>query len=56
MGQGPLYPFLKMSLMVYCDFEKGSQNQHFQSTLLLGRDGVHKKSRFFIMLTILDDP
>ena len=25
--------FSKMSFLVHCDFEKGSQNQHFQSTL-----------------------
>ena len=34
--------FYKMSLMVHCYFEKGSQNQQFQSTLLGGRVG-HKK-------------
>ena len=29
---------LKMSFMVHCSFEKGSQNQHFRSTLFVGRD------------------
>ena len=32
-----------MSFMVHCDFEKVSQNQHFQSTLLVGREGVTKR-------------
>ena len=51
--------FFKMSFMVYCDFEKGSQNQHFQSTLLVVREGFTKKSTLctlLIMLTIVDDP
>ena len=49
----------KMSLMGHCDFEKGSQNKHFQGTLLVGREGVTKKSTLYsllTMLTILDDP
>ena len=29
--------FLKMTFMVHCNFKKGSQNQYFQSTLLVGR-------------------
>ena len=33
----------------HCDFEKGFQNQHFQSTLLVGR----KKVTLLAMLTIL---
>ena len=28
----------KSHLYVHCDFEKGSQNQHFQSTLLVGKE------------------
>ena len=47
-----------MSFMVHCDFEKWSQNQHLQSTLLVGREGFTEKSTLctlLIMLTILDD-
>ena len=43
--------------MGHCDSGKGSQNQHFQSTLLVG--GVTKNSNpctLLIMLTILGDP
>ena len=29
--------------MVHSDFENGSQNQHFQSTILVGREGVTKE-------------
>ena len=32
-----------MSFMEHCYSEKGSQNQHFQSTLLVGREGVTKE-------------
>ena len=47
--------------MVHCYFENGSQNQHFQSALSVGREGAIKKSTgalctFLIMLTILDEP
>ena len=35
--------FSKMLLMVHCDFEKGSRNQHFQSTLLVERERVTKE-------------
>ena len=45
--------YLKMSFMVNCDFEKGSQNT------LVWREGVKKQStlcRFLIMLTSMDDP
>ena len=31
--------FSKMSFMWHCDFEKENQNQHFPSTLLVGRKG-----------------
>ena len=41
---------------MHCDFQKASRNQHFQSTLLVGREGVTKNSTLLIMLTILDDP
>ena len=58
-GSRAVVRFLKLSLMVHCHFEKGSQNQHFQNTLLEGREGVTKKSilcTLLIMLTILEDP
>ena len=45
--------------MADCDLEKGSQNQHFSSTPLVGSEGVTKKSTLctlLIMLIILDDP
>ena len=29
--------------MVHCDFEGGSQNQHFESILSVGKEGSHKK-------------
>ena len=45
--------FFKMSLMVHRDFEKGSRNQNFQSTLLGGREGVTKKSTLCTLLTML---
>ena len=51
--------FSKMSFMMHCHFEKRSQNQHFQSNLLVGREEGTKKSilcTLLIMLTILDDP
>ena len=47
----------KMLLMAHCDFEKGSKNQHFQSTLLVGRgDKKITLCTLLTMLTILDDP
>ena len=51
--------FSKMSFMLHFDFEKGQgyQNQHFQITLLVGREGVTKKSTLctlLMMLTIID--
>ena len=58
MGSTAAVQFLKMSFMGHCDFEKTSQNQHFQSTLSAGR-GSQKKSTLctlLIMLTILDNP
>lgn len=30
--------------MVHCDFENGSKTQHFQGTLLVGREGVTNNS------------
>ena len=57
-GSTAAVPFLKMSFMGHCDFEKTSQNQHFQRTLSAGR-GSQKKSTLctlMIMLTILDNP
>ena len=35
--------FSKMSFLVHCDFEKGYQNQHFQSTILLRKERVKKE-------------
>ena len=32
-----------MSFLVHCDFEKGYQNQHFQSTILLRKERVKKE-------------
>ena len=57
-GQGPMYAFEKMSFMVHCDFQKGSQNQHFLSTLLVGREVERKGGGYncTLELTILDDP
>ena len=40
-GSRATVQFLKMSFMGHCNFE-GSQNQHFQSILLLGR-GLQKE-------------
>ena len=43
--------------MGHCDFEKGSRNQHFQSTPLVGRKGQNSSlCTLLIMFTILDDP
>ena len=36
--------FLNVFNNVHCYSEKGSQNQHFQSTLLVGKEGTQKKS------------
>ena len=44
---------------MHCNFEKGCPNQHFQNTLLVGRERVTQKSTLgtlLMMLTILDDP
>ena len=35
-----------MLLMMHCDFEKGSQNQHFQSTLGRGSGGVGEQKEY----------
>ena len=47
-----------MSFMVHCDLEKGYRDEHFQSTLLVEREGGNTKDdcTLLIMLTILDDP
>ena len=34
--------FKKKSFTVHCDLQKGSQNQHFQCTLLVGREVTKK--------------
>ena len=57
MGQGPPYVFQKCCL--WCIAILGSQNKDFQSSILLGREGVTKNSTLLtllIMLTIQDDP
>ena len=43
-----------MSFMVHCNFEKGSQNQHFQSTILVGRED-HKKGYSVYALDNVDN-
>ena len=49
--------FSKMLFIVHCCFEKGSQNQHLQSIVLVGNEGGgHKKSTLCMFLIILDDP
>ena len=51
--------FSEMLFLGQCDFEKGSQNQHFQNTLLVGRERVTKNNTLctlLIMLTIRDNP
>ena len=50
--------FLKMSFMVHCDFDNGYRNQHFQSTLLVGRERSQKESTLCTLLkmfTVLDE-
>ena len=44
-----------MSFMGHCDFEKGSQNQHFQSTLLVGKEGVTQKEYSVYALDNVDN-
>ena len=39
--------------VVHCDFVKGSQNQHFQSTPLVVREAVAKKSALTTLLIML---
>ena len=41
-----------MSFMVHCDFDQGSKNQDFESTLLVGREGITKMSTLCALLTI----
>ena len=41
--------------MGHCDFEKGSRNQHFQSTLLVRRQGGHKKEYSVYALDYVDN-
>ena len=58
-GSRAVARFRKMSFLVHCDFEKGSQYQHFQSYSFSREGGGHKKSTLctlLIMLTIVDDP
>ena len=53
------YDFPKQQYSINCDFEKGSQNQHYQSTILVWREGATKKTTLctlLILLIILDDP
>ena len=49
--------FSKMLFKVHRGFEKGYQNQHFQSIVLVGNEGGgHKKCTLCMFLIILDDP
>ena len=43
--------FLKMSFMVHCYFEEGSRNQHFQSTIFVGREFTQKSSLCMLLKT-----
>ena len=45
-----------MLFMVHCDFEKVSKNQNFQSTPLVGTEGVTKKSTVCTLLIMLKNP
>ena len=40
---------------MHCNFEKGSRNQHLQSTLLVGREGVTKKDNSVYALDNVDN-
>ena len=42
VSQRQQYTLKKMLFMVHCDFEKGSQNQHFQSTLFAFKINIFK--------------
>ena len=48
---GVPYVFQKCRLMVHCDFEKGSQNHHFQSKLVR-REGVIKCSTLCTLFSL----
>ena len=39
---------MTMSFMVHFDFEKGSQNQHFQSSLLVRREGGGHRKQYSV--------
>ena len=43
------YAFQKCRLVHY-DFEKGSQNQHFQSTFLVGMEGLKKNTLYMLLI------
>ena len=47
--------FLKMLFILHCDFENGSENQHFQSNLLVGREGVTRKESCVYALDYVDN-
>ena len=37
-----------------CAFEKGTQDQHFQSTPLVGREGGHRREYYVYILDTVD--
>ena len=42
-----------MSSMVHCDFEKGSQNQHFQSAVWVGiREGGRSQKKSMLCTSL----
>ena len=47
--------FFLMSFMGHCDFENESQNQPFQSTLLVGKGGGHTKEYYVYALDNVDN-
>ena len=56
-GSMAVVRLLNVLFMGQCDFEKRPQNQHFQSTVLIGSEGVTQEHSvtLLIMLTILND-
>ena len=54
-GQATAIGLSKMSFMVHCKFEKGSQSQHFQSTLLVARERGNKKQYSVYVLDNVDN-
>ena len=54
-GSRAVVRFSKMSLIMHCDFETGTQNQHFKNTLLVGREVPQKKSTVLYSVYALDN-